>query len=65
MDLNECAELLKKYKAEETKNNEGEAIKSFLKSGLIKGVASKNAQVIVDTFCKDTLNALTIDNKSL
>jgi len=58
MDLNECAELLKKYKAEETKNNDIESVKSFLKAGLIKDSSTKTAKIIVDTFGKDTLNLL-------
>jgi hypothetical protein len=58
MDLNECAELLKKHKVEESKSEDVEHTKCFLASELAKGVSPK----IPNTFDKDTLNTVNTNN---
>lgn len=45
-------------KAEEPKLNKIESTRSFLKSGLVKGIGPKTADIIVETFGEDTIEVL-------
>jgi exodeoxyribonuclease V alpha subunit len=45
-------------KAEEPKLNKIESTRAFLKSGLVKGIGPKTADVIVETFGEDTIEVL-------